>query len=118
MYSATNDYLVSVGIGFADEYDPEKLVAVKLRLRIVGSEMPKGNVRIYDDSENAIRADKNYSELSGVYNKWVEIDLLPLIKEAKSSVVKDGKLQKFVLVIRTGVAVTAYFDGVTIVEKP
>lgn len=39
-------------------------------------------------------------------------------KEAKSSVVKDGKLQKFVLVIRTGVAVTAYFDGVTIVEKP
>ena len=42
---------------------------------------------------------------------------MPLIKEAKSSVVKDGKLQKFVLVIRTGVAVTAYFDGVTIVEK-
>ena len=118
VYSATNDYLVSVGIGFADEYDPEKFVSVKLRLRIVGSEMPKGNVRIYDDSENAIRADKNYSELSGVYNEWVEIDLLPLIKEAKSSVVKDGKLQKFVLVIRTGVAVTAYFDGVTIVEKP
>ena len=55
---------------------------------------------------------------AGVYNEWVEIDLLPLIKEAKSSVVKDGKLQKFVLVIRTGVAVTAYFDGVTIVEKP
>ncbi len=118
MYSATNDYLVSVGIGFADEYDLDKLVSVKLRLCIVGSAMTKGNVRIYDDGVNAIRADKKYSELSGTYNEWTEIDLLPLLKEAKSSVVKNGKLQKFVLIIRTGVAVNACFDGVTIVEKP
>ena len=79
--------------------------------------MPKGNVRIYDDSVNSIRAEGQYGSLSGVYNEWVEIDLLSLIKHAKDSVCKDGSIQKFVLVIRTGALFTVSFDSITVVTK-
>ena len=118
MFSRKSDNFVSVGIGFADDYDIDKLESVKIRLCIQGDgTMPKGNVRIYDDDTNAIRADEKYGSLSGVYNEWVEIDLLPLIKTAREYIEKDGKLQKFVLVIRTGAEFTVAFDSVTVLSR-
>ena len=118
VYTKTDEYLVCVGIGFDDDYDLDKLVSLKIRLCIQGnSAMPKGNVRIYDDSVNSIRAEGQYGSLSGVYNEWVEIDLLSLIKTAKDSVCKDGSIQKFVLVIRTGALFTVSFDSITVVTK-
>lgn len=118
VFSRKSDNFVSVGIGFADDYDIDKLESVKIRLCIQGDgTMPKGNVRIYDDDTNAIRADEKYGSLSGVYNEWVEIDLLPLIKTAREYIEKDGKLQKFVLVIRTGAEFTVAFDSVTVLSR-
>lgn len=112
--SKNSDYLVSVGVGFNTEYKVEDLISVKVRLCVQSdSVMSKGNFRLYDDKENAIRVDDNFTKLSGVYNEWVEIDLLPLIKSYKGFTV-NGILQKFCIVVRTGVAATVSFDSVTV----
>ena len=82
--------------------------------------MPKGNVRIYDDTNNSIYADKNFDkDLSGSYNEWIEIDLLPLLKESvkmTDTLTENGAIKNFSLVIRTGVAATVYFDSVSVVS--
>ena len=59
------------------------------------------------------------TEKKNVFAK-TEIDLLPLLKESvkmADTLVKDGKLQNFTLVIRTGTQATVYFDNVTVVGK-
>lgn len=122
VYSRTDGYIVCVGIGLSKEYKIEDLAEMKIRLRVdCSGKMSKGNVRIYDNTENRIYADKNFdNDLGGVYNKWTEIDLLPLLKESvkmTDTLVKDGKLQNFTLVIRTGTQATVYFDNVTVVGK-
>ena len=122
VYYKTNDYLVCIGIGFNDrEYNLDDLREIKIRLMVVSNtKLPKGNVRIYDDTNNAIYADKNFdNDLSGAYNEWIEIDLLPLLKASAAmtdTLTENGVLKNFTLVIRTGVAATIYFDNVTVVS--
>ncbi len=122
VYSKTDGYLVCIGIGFNDrDYNLDDLREMKIRLMVVSNtKLPKGNVRIYDDTNNAIYADKNFdNDLSGVYNEWIEIDLLPLLKASAAmtdTLTENGVLKNFSLVIRTGVAATIYFDNVTVVS--
>lgn len=122
VYSRTDGYIVCVGIGLNGEYNFEDLVAMKIRLLVDSAgKLPKGNVRIYDNAENKIYADKNFdNDLGGAYGEWVEIDLLPLLKESVTmtdTLVKGGKLQSFTLLIRTGATATVYFDSVTVISK-
>ena len=123
VYSKTDGYLVCIGIGFNDrEYNLDDLREMKIRLMVVSNtKLPKGNVRIYDDTNNAIYADKNFdNDLSGVYNEWIEIDLLPLLKASAAmtdTLTENGVLKNFSLVIRTGVNATIYFDNVTVVSQ-
>ncbi len=114
VYSQKSNYLVSIGVGFDANYKIEDLVSVKLRL-CVQSDTPlsKGNFRLYDDKENAIRADDKFSTLSVVYNEWLDIDLLPLVK-AYEGFDLNGFLQKFCVVVRAGVEATVSFDSVTV----
>lgn len=114
VYSQKSNYLVSIGVGFDANYKIEDLVSVKLRL-CVQSDTPlsKGNFRLYDDKENAIRAADKFSTLSGVYNEWINIDLLPLVK-AYEGFGLNRFLQKFCVVVRTGVEATVSFDSVTV----
>ena len=71
-------------------------------------------------TNNSIYADKNFdNDLSGVYNEWMEIDLLPLLKESVAmtdTLTANGALKKFTLLIRTGVYATVYFDSVTVLS--
>ena len=95
---------------------------MKIKLMVVSDKkMPKGNVRIYDDTNNKIYGDKNFdSDLSGVYGEWIEIDLLPLLKESVAmtdTLTKNGVLKNFSLAIRTGVDATVYFDRLTVISK-
>lgn len=123
VYYKTDGYLVCIGIGFNDrDYNLDDLREMKIRLMVVSNtKLPKGNVRIYDDTNNAIYADKNFdNDLSGVYNEWIEIDLLPLLKASAAmtdTLTENGVLKNFSLVIRTGVAATIYFDNVTVVSQ-
>ena len=123
VYYKTDGYLVCIGIGFNDrDYNLDDLREMKIRLMVVSNtKLPKGNVRIYDDTNNAIYADKNFdNDLSGVYNEWIEIDLLPLLKASAAmtdTLTENGVLKNFSLVIRTGVNATIYFDNVTVVSQ-
>ncbi len=123
VYSKSSDYLVCIGIGLGDkEYSLDDLIELKIKLMVVSDKkMSKGNVRIYDDTNNKIYGDKNFdSDLSGVYGEWIEIDLLPLLKESvamKDTLTENGVLKNFSLVIRTGVDATVYFDQLTVISK-
>lgn len=123
VYYKTNDYLVCIGIGLGDKsYNFDDLREMKIRLMVVSNtKLSKGNVRIYDDTNNAIYADKNFdNDLSGAYNEWIEIDLLPLLKASAAmtdTLTENGVLKNFSLVIRTGVNATIYFDNVTVVSQ-
>lgn len=121
VYSGSGSYLICIGIGFDKEYKLEDLVEMKIRLMVASdTKLSKGNVRIYDDTNNSIYADKNFdNDLSGVYNEWMEIDLLPLLKESVAmtdTLTANGALKKFTLLIRTGVYATVYFDSVTVLS--
>lgn len=121
LYFGSSDYLICIGIGFDKQFKLDDLVEMKIRLMVVSdAKLPKGNVRIYDDTNNSIYADKNFDkDLSGSYNEWIEIDLLPLIKESvkmTDTLTENGVLKNFSLVIRTGVAATVYFDSVSVVS--
>lgn len=122
VYYKTDGYLVCIGIGFNDrDYNLDDLREMKIRLMVVSNtKLSKGNVRIYDDTNNAIYADKNFdNDLSGAYNEWIEIDLLPLLKASAAmtdTLTENGVLKNFSLVIRTGVNATIYFDNVTVVS--
>ena len=122
LYSGSGDYLICIGIGFDKQIKLDDLVEMKIRLMVVSdTKMSKGNVRIYDDTNNSIYSDKNFDkDLSGSYNEWVEIDLLPMLKESvkmTDTLTENGVLKNFSLVIRTGVAATIYFDSVSVVSS-
>ena len=123
VYGRTDTYLVAIGVGFSKDYKLEEIVELKVRIAVVSDEkLSKGNFRIYNDTENDIKADKNYEDLSGgVYGEWVEIDLLPILKEAATKagsgiVDENGVLQKFEIIVRTGVTATVYFDSITVIS--
>lgn len=123
VYSKSSNNLVCIGICLGDkEYNLDDLLEMKIKLMVVSDKkMPKGNVRIYDDTNNKIYGDKNFdSDFSGVYDEWIEIDLLPLLKESVAmtdTLTENGVLKNFSLVIRTGVDATVYFDQLTVISK-
>ncbi len=121
VYGKTDGYLVSVGVGLKDAYNLEDLLSVKIRVRVVcEGKLTKGQIRIYNDSENTFnggKAEDNVGNHPEVYEEWTEIDILPILLESKDLISANDKLEKFVLVVRTGATATVYFDSLTVCSK-
>lgn len=116
--NASSSHFASLGIKFSKDINVNALRSMKLRMYVENYEVTAGKTpraRIYNDKDNSILVDANFTSYGGEFGKWIEFDLLPLIKQAPS-IVQNGRLLPFTFVYRfyTSQTPTIYYDALTL----
>ena len=121
VYSYTTNNFGCVGVKFPQDVNADSLRSVFVKMYVSKYTITAGKaplLRIYNATDNTILCGLEYESLGGVYDKWVTIDILPMLKSS-AGIIENGKLAPFTLLYRFygDTAGTVYFDSVTVVSN-
>ena len=113
----TND-MATVGIKFPYTVNIRLLDAFYIRMYVENGASTQGALlRFYDAKNKNMLAGVRFSDYGGEYREWVEVDILPVLKNI-SSLSKDNRLQPFTLgYVSNSEQSTVYFDEIILVCK-
>ena len=115
VYKAESTETIGTGFKFYKNLRINNLSSFKIRVFISDYEKASPTLRIYNDDTSTILTETSFP--ANYYGKWVEIDILPLLKTS-TPLVKNDSLLPFYLVYNcdyiSGNTPKMYFDSVKI----
>ncbi|MCQ2449519.1 MAG: dockerin type I domain-containing protein [Clostridia bacterium] len=124
--NSSSSGMATVAVDFGHTLDLSKVSALKLRMYVPSHAITSGKKALFrifsDEVYDSIQFEGSFTTVGGVYDNWVEIDLLPLLRSRTgagswANMIAANTLPRFLVTYRFYSADTTamcYYDSITV----